>query len=559
MSEKKTSPPKSGAPPATPSDIARETFKRLVAERIPPTPDAYRKIYVEIAGITEEDSVKIEVPKLDASAIITPSEAEVLLNNFAESLQKSTGELSAFGHRFGRAIKAKNWGDYAKGLHDLAHKVHAKPNANSIELVEPIAPVTKSASARISLVDDAPNIGQKESILKDLLFRTLSMALSSLLKSAPQLASESEAIGLSVKSASSEFELSGIASRIKQLCFQIELKSGDTAEQQELLLRLFALLLSNVRELLDDDNWMRGQIEVIQNLISGPIDHRALQDATRSLKDVIYKQGVLKHSLTESKTSVKNMMATFIDRLDVMTSTTTFYQVKIDSYSNEIRLTRDAIEVEKIIRGILDETLTIQTEASRSQQIMLTAQKEVKEAETRIKELEDKLAQMSELVREDQLTGSLNRRGLDDIFEREADRADRRGTPMCAAMLDLDNFKKLNDTHGHAAGDEALVHVVRIVKQTLRSIDAIARYGGEEFLIVMPETSLEEAARAMTRVQRELTTHFFTANDERLFITFSAGVALRAQNESQDSVIKRADKAMYEAKKSGKNRVISAS
>ncbi len=189
---------------------------------------------------------------------------------------------------------------------------------------------------------------------------------------------------------------------------------------------------------------------------------------------------------------------------------------------------------------------------------MLAAQKEVKEAEVRIKELEDKLTQMSELVREDQLTGSLNRRGMDDIFEREADRADRRGTALCIAMLDLDNFKKLNDTHGHAAGDEALIHVVRIVKQTLRSIDVIARYGGEEFLIVMPETSLEEAAKAMTRVQRELTTHFFTANDQRLFITFSAGVALRAPHEAQESVVKRADKAMYEAKKTGKNRVIEA-
>ena len=189
---------------------------------------------------------------------------------------------------------------------------------------------------------------------------------------------------------------------------------------------------------------------------------------------------------------------------------------------------------------------------------MITAQKEVKEAEDHIQELEAKLAHMSELIREDQLTGSLNRRGLNDIFEREAGRADRRGTPLCAAMLDLDNFKKLNDTHGHATGDIALVHLVRIVKKTLRTIDVIARYGGEEFFIVMPETTLEEAAQAMARVQRELTTHFFSANDQRLFITFSAGVAQRAQHETQESFVKRADKAMYEAKKSGKNRVVKA-
>jgi len=544
--------------PKSPTDIARETFKRLASERIAPTPAAYRKLYVEISGVDDEEVVKVEVPKIHSVDELSPHEAENVLTDFAKSLQKSSGELANFGHRFSRALKGKDWDDYAQGLSELASKVSSKP---AMSLVDPIPPLPATVNAlpkRISLVDDEPEENQRENLLKDLLFRTLGMALSSLLKPNPALASESESIANAVKTAVNETELNSISSRLKQLCFQIELKSGDTAEQQELLLRLFSLLLENVRELLDDDNWLRGQIEVVQNLIAGPIDHRALQEATRSLKDVIYKQGALKHSLAESKTSVKNMMATFIDRLDVMTSTTTTYQEKISGFSKEISNTRNTAEVESIIREILNETQTIQSEASRSQQIMLAAQKEVKEAEIRIKELEDKLTQMSELVREDQLTGSLNRRGLDDVFEREADRADRRGTSLCAAMLDLDNFKKLNDTHGHAAGDEALIHVVRIVKQTLRSIDVIARYGGEEFLIVMPETSLDEAAKAMTRVQRELTTHFFTANDQRLFITFSAGVALRAPHEAQESVVKRADKAMYEAKKTGKNRVIVA-
>nr|WP_314860612.1 diguanylate cyclase [uncultured Undibacterium sp.] len=544
--------------PKTPTDIARETFKRLAVDRIAPTPDAYRKLYVEISGVDDAEPVKVEIPPPRSIDDLMPSEAESLLSTFAKSLQKSSGDLANYGHRLARALKGKDWEDYAKGLNELASKVNTKPNNN---LVDPIAQLPAAVNAlpkRISLVDDEPEENVRENVLKDLLFRTLSMAVTSLLKPNPALSAESESIAGAVKLANNEADLNGISARLKQLCFQIELKSGDTAEQQELLLRLFALLLENVRELLDDDNWLRGQIEVVQNLISGPIDHRALQEATRSLKDVIYKQGALKHSLAESKTSVKNMMAAFIDRLDVMTSTTTNYQEKISGYSKEISHTKNTAEVEKIIIEILSETQTIQSEASRSQQIMMAAQKEVKEAEIRIKELEDKLAQLSELVREDQLTGSLNRRGLDDIFEREADRADRRGTSLCAAMLDLDNFKKLNDTHGHAAGDEALIHVVRIVKQTLRSIDAIARYGGEEFLIVMPETSLDEAAKAMTRVQRELTTHFFTANDQRLFITFSAGVALRTPHEAQDSVIKRADKAMYEAKKTGKNRVIVA-
>ncbi|MEB0222392.1 hypothetical protein, partial [Pseudomonas sp. AB12(2023)] len=93
-------------------------------------------------------------------------------------------------------------------------------------------------------------------------------------------------------------------------------------------------LLDNVHELLDEDNWLRGQIEVVRTLIAGPIDHRTLEEATRSLKDVIYKQGVLKHSIDESKTSVKNMMATFIDRLSVMAVSTETYHSKMDGYSH---------------------------------------------------------------------------------------------------------------------------------------------------------------------------------------------------------------------------------
>lgn len=533
----------------SPTDIARETFRRLAIERIAPTPDAYRKLYNEISGVTDE----APPPALPETPPV--SEAESLLASFASSLQASGSDLANYGHRFSRAVKSGNWADYSKGLTQLTEQISAKP-ANSISLVDPVPAST--SSARISLVDEPPAESSSQRILKDLLYRTLSLALASLLKPTPQLANESEALGVAVKEAETEAALNQVANRLKQLCFQIELQSGDTAEQQELLLRLFDLLLTNIHDLLDNDNWLRGQIEVVQNLIAGPIDHRTLQEATRSLKDVIYKQGVLKNSIAESKTSVKNMMAAFLDRLNAMASSTGAYQHKMDAYSQKISAATDAAQVNQLIAAILSETRTVQDETLRSRDIIVAAQKEVSEAETRIKELEDKLAHMSELVREDQLTGSLNRRGMDDVFEREADRADRRNTPLCVALLDLDNFKKLNDTHGHAAGDEALVHLVRIVKQTLRSIDVIARYGGEEFLIIMPETLIDEAALAMTRVQRELTKHFFTANDQRLFITFSAGVALRGPREPQEATIKRADKAMYEAKQSGKNRVVKA-
>jgi diguanylate cyclase len=165
---------------------------------------------------------------------------------------------------------------------------------------------------------------------------------------------------------------------------------------------------------------------------------------------------------------------------------------------------------------------------------------------------------MSTLVREDPLTHSLNRRGLDDEFAREASRADRQRAPFCIAVLDIDNFKALNDKRGHQTGDDALVHLVKIAKEELRLTDHIARLGGEEFLILLPNTPLGEAARIITRLQRSLTKKYFLDNNEKVLITFSAGLTERASGEAQEVTIARADAAMYEAKQAGKNRVFTA-
>ncbi|MGB6055613.1 MAG: GGDEF domain-containing protein, partial [Burkholderiaceae bacterium] len=151
----------------------------------------------------------------------------------------------------------------------------------------------------------------------------------------------------------------------------------------------------------------------------------------------------------------------------------------------------------------------------------------------RIRLLESRVEQLSGLVCEDQLTGCLNRRGLDDLFGRELRRADRLGTPLCAAMLDLDDFKKLNDRYGHCVGDEVLVHLAQVMRQTLRGMDGVGRFGGEEFLILLPGTPLEKAAQALERLRQALSEQGFHHRRARLPITFSAGLALHARGESQ--------------------------
>ena len=129
---------------------------------------------------------------------------------------------------------------------------------------------------------------------------------------------------------------------------------------------------------------------------------------------------------------------------------------------------------------------------------------------------------------------------------------------LCTALLDIDNFKKLNDSKGHDAGDAALTHLVDVTRESMRPQDTLARYGGEEFVIVMPDTQLEQGIEAMTRLQRALTKRLFLADNEKIVITFSAGVAQLAAGEAPQDAIKRADQAMYLAKRAGKNRVVGA-
>jgi diguanylate cyclase len=108
---------------------------------------------------------------------------------------------------------------------------------------------------------------------------------------------------------------------------------------------------------------------------------------------------------------------------------------------------------------------------------------------------------------------------------------------------------------GHHVGDQALIHLCNIIREALRPSDSVARYGGEEFVIILPDVALEEAANTVERLQRELTKQFFKHENDRVLVTFSAGVAQREEAEPQEEVIARADKAMYQAKRTGKNRV----
>lgn len=162
---------------------------------------------------------------------------------------------------------------------------------------------------------------------------------------------------------------------------------------------------------------------------------------------------------------------------------------------------------------------------------------------------------LERLANTDELTGLPNRRHFLELVRREMVRSRRFGKSLCVAMVDLDDFKKVNDTHGHGVGDLALQHVARTVTGLRRAVDVAGRLGGEEFCILFPEARLEAGLAAAQRVVRGLADSVLEHEGLRLRLTVSMGLAEYAEGESLDELLRRSDEALYEAKRSGKNRV----
>ncbi|MFO1235140.1 MAG: GGDEF domain-containing protein [Rivihabitans pingtungensis] len=322
------------------------------------------------------------------------------------------------------------------------------------------------------------------------------------------------------------------------------------------LASLLSLLLHNLRRLSGQDQSLIGQISAIETVLAQqPLNVRDIYAVEASLKDVIYKQGVIKHSLDAATQAMREMVNTFVSRLSVMTDDTSQFQQKIGDYVQKIQAADNVIALSEVIDTLMADTKSVQTSLANSRGELEAARVEVDAATQRIRELEAALDEASMQVKEDQLTGAYNRRGLDEMFAREKDRSAQSGQPLSMVLLDVDNFKQLNDHYGHLTGDQVLKHLVDTISANLRPNDIVARLGGEEFVLLLPATAAEAAAQLTERLQRQLTRAYFMADQDRLVITFSAGVTVWKLGEDEVDTIERADQAMYRAKLAGKNRV----
>ena len=351
-------------------------------------------------------------------------------------------------------------------------------------------------------------------------------------------------------------EVTVVKTMLANFSHRLSFAAEDQAEIKSSLLKLLHLIIQNIGELSQDDSWLKGQTDALMSAATPPLTLRRLDDVERRLKDVIFKQTEAKGRAIEAQDGLRKLLATFIERLSLMAESSSSFHGKMEESVRQLEQARKLEEIAPVLQDVINATRVMASETLQVRDELRAMREKTQATDAELVKLHKELDRVSAQARHDPLTGALNRQGLDEAFSREISGLRRKETALCVSLLDIDNFKTLNDNLGHETGDAALAHLATVARECMRPQDTLARYGGEEFVLLLPDTPLDKGIEAMTRLQRELSKRFFLAGKEKILITFSAGVAQMEADETAADAIKRADQAMYLAKRAGKNRVL---
>src|SRR5690606_7621089 len=277
---------------------------------------------------------------------------------FARGMAGLPGELGDLGRRLQSATDADDWATVARVLRQFLDKY------------------LRDFAAAL----DAPGLAEADQ-LRELLRQAVGVALASLLRPMPALADESSALAGELKRWAPGASLAPLAARLRELCHQVGLHAGESAEQQALLLELFDLLLENLFELLDDGSWLRGQVAAVRELLAGNPDRQTLEATRQGLRELAYQQGLLREGITQSRDAMRLMMASFVEGLDGMAADTGQFQDRLQAHLEAIRQARTIADLGHRLEDVLDDTRRLQEKALRSQEQLQAARADVEAAE----------------------------------------------------------------------------------------------------------------------------------------------------------------------------------
>jgi diguanylate cyclase len=318
--------------------------------------------------------------------------------------------------------------------------------------------------------------------------------------------------------------------------------------------KLCGELTASLTDLAEDGSWVKGQCEAMQAKIEEGLTARGVRAVSDMLHHARKQHREVRGEREKARDALKSLMTQMLAELGELGSKTGNFHESVSRYAAVIEESDSLESLTGVVREMVAESRAVQSLVQHTQERLQEEHSKATDLTQRVTELEDEMRRLSDEVSTDQLTQIANRRGLMQAFEVERARLERNGGSLSIGLLDIDNFKRLNDELGHSAGDEALRSLAAVVSKTLRPSDRVARYGGEEFVVLLPETPADEGEQVLTRLQRSLTGGLFMHKDRQIFVTFSAGVTGYRPAERIEDSLERADQALYEAKRTGKNR-----
>jgi diguanylate cyclase len=525
------------------AQIAKAALRRLAIERLEPTPENYERAYRQEAG---------EVPE-STEALAT------LIERIVRGIERTGHNWTPARRKEGiQRVLASGRGDAKKLQHRLSQLV------NSWEGDSPATAIGVAAASAASATKPAPLDGaggDAQAAQGDAaaawqrVARTLGRGLQQALpaKDGANQELERELASL-VERIDRDGATAALADDAEELVRRVERVLQHRHHLFDQLGKLCHELTASLTDIAEDGSWVKGQCEAMTLKIEEGLSARGVRAVSDMLHHARKRQGEVRGEREKARDALKSLITQMLAELGELGSKTGNFHESVGRYAEVIEKSDSLESLTGVVREMVAESRAVQTLVQQTQERLQEEHSKATDLTQRVVELEDEMKRLSDEVSTDQLTQIANRRGLMQAFEIERARLERSGGELSIGLLDIDNFKRLNDELGHSAGDEALKSLAAVVSKTLRPTDRVARYGGEEFVVLLPQTPANEGEQVLTRLQRSLTGGLFMHKDKQVFVTFSAGVTGYRLAERIEDSLERADQALYEAKRTGKNR-----
>ena len=543
-----------GAAPAAGATarIAKATLLRLAQSRLEPTPENYAKAWVESGGAAgrggEADGQAWTVLVDQLVRGLERRDRAWTSARKKESVQRvldgSRNHPQRLRERLSQLV--------ASWQHDEADvPVETQPAELGPTTVSTVSPSMLAALAPLA----TPDVGAWPALASEL-GRTVRAGL-------PDDEADALALSHALDAHARQWEGRGSDGALLQAVEATCVEARRLFTQRQHLIgelgRLVRSLTEGLTELAEDDSWARGQADAMRaRLDEGVLSVRGVRSAGDLLTQTRLQQQRLKAERDRARAALKALVDSLAAELEALGGQTGRFGDELTRCTSDLEHADSREQLSAVVHQMLRASRQVQSEVAEASARLASGRAQAESLNARVRELEGELKRLSDEVSTDALTQVANRRGLAQAFEREQSRAEREAGPLAVGLIDIDNFKKLNDSLGHAAGDVALKALATQVRDALRPADHVARFGGEEFVVLLPGTALDEAQEVLTRVQRSLSMALFMHEGREVFVTFSAGVTAWRAGESLDAAIERADAGLYEAKRTGKNRTCTA-